>query len=148
MKQRSLCNTFFGVSPIEKTAIFLECEHFLRTWEFENAGKTTLFTIFCDLIGRILNNVSDLIGAKTTKGKECCLNVSSRLWGGALCDDTKNGCEGDYSSAGRRAKISNTLKYLIQNSLSSGLTASFSIVKMISIVLTHQRHHHPWLKLL
>ena len=29
-------------------------------------------------------------------GKECCLNVSSRLWGGALRDDTKNGCEGDY----------------------------------------------------
>ena len=55
-----------------------------------------MFTIFCDLIGRILNNVSDLIGAKTTKGKECCLNVSSRLWGGALRDDTKNGYEGDY----------------------------------------------------
>ena len=51
--------------------------------------------MFCDLIGRILNNVSDLIGAKTTKGKECCLNVSSCLWGGALRDDTKNGCEGD-----------------------------------------------------
>ena len=29
-------------------------------------------------------------------GKECCLNVSSRLWGGALRDDAKNGCEGDY----------------------------------------------------
>ena len=84
-----------------------------------------------------------LLPTKTTKGKKCCLNVSSRLWGGALRDDTKNGCEGDYSSAGRRAKISNTLKYLIQNSLSSGLTASFSIIKMISIVLTHQRHHHP-----
>ena len=52
------------------------------------------------------------------------------------------------SSACRRAKISNTLKYLIQNSLSSGLTASFSTIEMISIVLTHQRHHHPWLKLL
>ena len=63
--------------------------------ELENAGKTTLFTMFCDLIGRILNNVSDLIGAKTTKGKECCLNVSSCLRGGALRDDTKNGCEGD-----------------------------------------------------
>ena len=62
--------------------------------ELENAEKTTLFTMFCDLIGRILNNVSDLIGAKTTKGKEC-LNVSSCLWGGALRDDTKNGCEGD-----------------------------------------------------
>ena len=30
-----------------------------------------------------------------TNGKECCLDVSSRLWGGALRDDTKNGCEGD-----------------------------------------------------
>ena len=30
-------------------------------------------------------------------GKECCSNVSSRLWGGALRDETKNGCEGDYS---------------------------------------------------
>ena len=29
-------------------------------------------------------------------GKECCSNVSSRLWGGALRDETKNGCEGDY----------------------------------------------------
>jgi len=28
-------------------------------------------------------------------GKECCLNVSSRLWGGALRDNAKNGCEGD-----------------------------------------------------
>ena len=27
-------------------------------------------------------------------GKECCSNVSSRLWGGALRDETKNGCEG------------------------------------------------------
>ena len=24
-----------------------------------------------------------------------CSNVSSRLWGGALRDETKNGCEGD-----------------------------------------------------
>ena len=30
-------------------------------------------------------------------GKECCLNVSGRLWGGALRDDTKNGCEGDQA---------------------------------------------------
>ena len=58
-----------------------------------------MFTTFCDLIGRILNNVSDLIGAKTTKGKECCLNVSSHLWRGVLRDDTKNGCEGDYEVA-------------------------------------------------
>lgn len=27
---------------------------------------------------------------------ECCLNASSRLWGGSLRDDTKNGCDGDY----------------------------------------------------
>ena len=33
-------------------------------------------------------------------GKECCSNVSSRLWGGALRDDTKNGCEGDYEKSG------------------------------------------------
>ena len=39
--------------------------------------------MFCDLISLKLNNVSDLIGAKTTKGKECCFIVSSRLWGGA-----------------------------------------------------------------
>jgi len=44
----------------------------------------------------MLNNVSDMIGAKTTKGKEFCLNVSRRLWGGALRDDAKNGCEGDH----------------------------------------------------
>ena len=41
--------------------------------------------MFCDLIGLILNNVTDLIGAKTTKGMGCCLNVSSRLWGGERC---------------------------------------------------------------
>ena len=29
-------------------------------------------------------------------GKEFCSNVSSRLWGGALRDETKNGCEGDW----------------------------------------------------
>ena len=98
MKQRSLCKTFFGVSPIKETPIFLDYVSIPREFENreDNAGKTTLFTIFCDLIGRLLNNVSDLIGAKTTKGKECCLNVSSRLWRGALRDDTKNGCEGDY----------------------------------------------------
>ena len=56
-----------------------------------------LITISCALIGHIKSNVSALIGAKTTKGKECCSNVSSRLWGGALRDETKNGCEGDYS---------------------------------------------------
>ena len=50
----------------------------------------------CALIGHRRNNVRDLIGAKTTKRKECCSNVSSRLWGGALRDDTKNGCKGDY----------------------------------------------------
>ena len=55
-----------------------------------------LISIPCALIGHIRNNLSDLIGAKTTKGKECCSNVSSRLWGGALRDETKNGCEGDY----------------------------------------------------
>ena len=54
-----------------------------------------LITISCALIGHIRNNVSDLIGAKTTKGKECCSNVSSRLLGGALRDETKNGFEGD-----------------------------------------------------
>ena len=55
-----------------------------------------LISISCALIGHIRNNVIDLIGVKTTKGKECCSNVSSRLWGGALRDETKNGCEGDY----------------------------------------------------
>ena len=54
-----------------------------------------LITISCALIGHIRNNVRDLIVAKTTKGKECCSNVSSRLWGGALRDEAKNGCEGD-----------------------------------------------------
>ena len=52
-------------------------------------------TISCALIGHIRNNVSDLIGAKTTKGKEYCSSVSSRLWGGALLDEPKNDCEGD-----------------------------------------------------
>ena len=64
-----------------------------------------MFTIFCDLIGRILNKVSDLIGAKTKKGKECCLNVSSRLWGGALRDDTKTRLRGrlEYFQLSRNA---------------------------------------------
>ena len=34
-------------------------------------------------------------------GKECCSNVSSRLWGGALRDETKNACEGDYKQKSR-----------------------------------------------
>ena len=58
--------------------------------------ETMSITVSSALIGHIRNNVSDLIGAKTTKGKECFSNVSSRLWGGALRDETKNGCEGDY----------------------------------------------------
>ena len=39
-----------------------------------------LITISCALIGHIRDNVNDLIGAKTTKGKECCSNVRSRVW--------------------------------------------------------------------
>ena len=31
-----------------------------------------------------------------TAGKECGSILSSRLWGGALRDDTKNGCAADY----------------------------------------------------
>ena len=31
-----------------------------------------------------------------TKGKECGSNLSSRLWGEALRDDTENGCVADY----------------------------------------------------
>ena len=38
-------------------------------------------------------------------GKECCSNVSSRLWGEALRDETKNGCEGDYDDAVDRRKL-------------------------------------------
>ena len=64
-----------------------------------------LITISCAPIGQRRNNVGDLIGAKNTKGKECCSNVSSRLWGGALRDDTKNGCEGDYFRRGNNKDI-------------------------------------------
>ena len=39
-------------------------------------------------------------------GKECCSNVSSRLWGEALRDETKNGCEGDYPVPGSIAIVS------------------------------------------
>ena len=60
-----------------------------------------LITISCGVIGHIRNNVNDLIGAKTTKGKECCSNVRSRVWGGALRDETKNGCD---SLQGRRGR--------------------------------------------
>jgi len=31
----------------------------------------------------------------TNKGRECGSKESSRLWGGALRDEPKNGCEGD-----------------------------------------------------
>ena len=31
----------------------------------------------------------------SNKGKECGSKESSRLWGGALRDEPKNGCEGD-----------------------------------------------------
>ena len=34
-----------------------------------------------------------------TKGKECGSVFSSRSWGGALRDETKNGCVGDYLAA-------------------------------------------------
>ena len=35
-----------------------------------------------------------------TKGKECCSDVSSRFFGGALRDIPKNGCRGDYRIQG------------------------------------------------
>ena len=54
-----------------------------------------LITFSFALIGHIRNNVSDLIGAKARKREECCSNVNSRLWGGALRDDTEKGCEED-----------------------------------------------------
>ena len=38
-------------------------------------------------------------------GKECCSNVSSHLWEGALRDDTKNGSEGDYAWYYNRTKL-------------------------------------------
>ena len=44
------------------------------------------------LIGHIRNNASDL---KDYKENECCSNVSSCFWGGALREETKNGSEGD-----------------------------------------------------
>jgi len=37
---------------------------------------------------------------RQTKGKECGSKESSRLWGGALRDEPKNGCEGDYMASG------------------------------------------------
>ena len=33
---------------------------------------------------------------RAIQGKECGSVFSSRLWGGALRDDTKNGCVADY----------------------------------------------------
>ena len=40
------------------------------------------------------NGSLNLIGELS--GKECGSVYSSRLWGGVLRDDTKNGCVGDY----------------------------------------------------
>ena len=37
---------------------------------------------------------------KQTIEKECGSNLSSRLWGGALRDETQNSCEGDYKQLG------------------------------------------------
>ena len=37
-----------------------------------------------------------LFVSTNTKGKECGSVLSCRLWGGMLCDDTKNGCGADY----------------------------------------------------
>ena len=39
-----------------------------------------------------------------TMGKECGPGFSSRLWGGALRDETNNGCVGDYVVGGRSEK--------------------------------------------
>ena len=45
----------------------------------------------------LITNQLQKIQLSMTKSiqNECCLNESSRLWGGVLCDDTKNSCEGD-----------------------------------------------------
>ena len=37
-------------------------------------------------------------------GKECGPGFSSRLWGGALRDETNNGCVGDYRTVGPNPK--------------------------------------------
>jgi len=54
----------------------------------------------CNLIGSISNNDCDMIGQSPvpTKGKECGSKESSHLWGGALREEPKNGCEGDFFS--------------------------------------------------
>ena len=76
IKQRSLCRAYSGVSYIGETSIL--CNTWVR-------GKN-----------HVDYNLLHSDWSQETKGKECCSNVSSRLWGGALRDDTKNGCEGDY----------------------------------------------------
>ena len=40
-------------------------------------------------------------------GKECGSVFSSRSWGGALRDETKNGCVGDYEAQGYIKKSDN-----------------------------------------
>ena len=48
------------------------------------------------LLARTLSRKWELNSNWLTAGKECGSVFSSRLWGGALRDDTKNGCVADY----------------------------------------------------
>ena len=50
-------------------------------------------------------------------GKECCSNVSSRLWGGALRDETKNGCEGDWKAGRGASKFNIYSKHKCRNNI-------------------------------
>ena len=48
------------------------------------------------LLARTLSRKWELNSNWLTAGKECGSVFSSRLWGGALRDNTKNGCVADY----------------------------------------------------
>ena len=51
-------------------------------------------------IARTVSGYENQILIVSHKGKECGSKESSRLWGGALRDEPKNGCEGDYCLEG------------------------------------------------
>ena len=65
-------------------------------------------------------------------GKECCSNVSSRLWGGALRDETKNGCEGDYPTPGLSLIFLSRKRVPMQHCCTRSSFLEFSVLKWIN----------------
>ena len=83
-----------------KLNLFFACRHIQRRLtELSKIEKLVCYlTPWASGIVKFLIHDWFVRQTTNTKGKECGLILSSRLWGGAFRDDTKNGCVADCIS--------------------------------------------------